>query len=210
MKFPIRAQTFEALTIAANPQSADIPQTIPYYFYDTQTFVDNTTTALTFFAVAQADRSLSNWPVGGVLPQPQFFGIEGIMLDLYSTTATQFVTTAAGGVVGAIDDLGLMLLTGRPRITLTLSSKDYGPFPLSLCHGTGGPTGFGWGTFTAEESLQYANNGVFDGGLYIGQAINIPPQVDFNVRIDWPAAVNISGDYRLRVTMSGVLSRRIS
>lgn len=209
-KWPIIPRTFPELRVRANPTQPGQPEAVPWWFYDTQTYTDNSSTELTFFAATQNDRSLSNWQQAGALPDPNFFEIHGLMVDIYSTTATQFVTTAAGGVTGAIDDLGLLLLTGRPRITLSLSDKDYGPWPLSVCHGTGGPTGFGWGTFTAEESLQFANNGIFDGGAHIGGALLIPPKVSFTARMQWPAAVNISGDYRIRLTMAGTLYRRIS
>jgi len=205
---PIHAATYQQLVAAANPQTANQPETIPYWYYDTQTFTSAATISLSFFTVTNNDRSLSNWQQGGALADPNFFAIHHIMADIVSTTATQYVTSSAA-VAGEINDHGLLLLTNRPRITLTLSDKDYGPWPFSLCHGTGGPTGILSST-VAAVSQQYANNGVFDGGLQIQGALLIPPKVSFAVRVDWPAAVTLSGDKRIRITMGGVLSRRVS
>lgn len=209
MRMQIRPMTYQQLKTRANPQTAGIPETSPWVLYDTQTYTDNVTTQLTFFAAAQADRSLSNMGVAGQLPEPQFFEVHGICADVFNATAASYVTTAAGGVDGAINDLGQLLLTGRGRFTLNLSDKPYGPFPLSFLHGSGGPIGGGQGTFVAEESLQWANNGVFDGGFFVGGSILIPPSTNFNVVLDWPAAVNITGDYRIRVSLVGVVHRAI-
>ena len=205
--FAIRPKTFQQLNAEAFPQSVGQPECFAHYWYDTQTYLDNATTQLTFFAATQADRSLSNLPTAGQLEDPQFFEIHCIMLDAVADAG--FVTTAAGGVAGAIDDLGLLMVTGRPRVTLNISDKQYGPWPATLMHASGGPVGFGWGTFTAEESLQYGNNGPPDGGLFIGGSIIIPPKVGFRLTMDWPAAVNLTDDYRLKMTLGGVLHRAV-
>lgn len=209
MKFPITPRSYRDLERLSAPGTAEAPEASRWTFYDTQTLTDNVTTQLNFFVNAQADKSLGNMQNGGQLPQPSFFEIFGITLDVFSTTAVGYVTTAAGGIDGVINDMGAILLTGRGRFTVNLSDKSYGPFPLSELHGTGGPIGGGWGTFTAEESLQYANNGVFDGGFWVGGSWIIPPSTNFSIVIDFPAALNLTGDYRLRVGMAGVLHRAV-
>lgn len=194
---------FDDLVKQVQPPSGRVPEALPWALYSTRSFTA-TTTRLTFFDSVEGDKSLSNMESAGALPDPQFFEIFGWSLDVLSR-----VTTAAGGVVGAIDDIAQLLMSGRGHYTFNLSNKRYGPFPLSLMHGTGGPTGFGWGTFTAEESLQYGNVGIFDGGFWWDGKVTIPPKVGFDVTLEWPAALTLSSDpVRLRVTMLGVLYRR--
>lgn len=200
---------YSALRSRANPRSAGVPETIPHWLYATQTYTDNSTTQLTFFTDNQANRSLSNLQSGGSLPDPQYLTIFGIYCDIINATADTYVTTAAGGTSGAINDIGSLVMVALPRFVLRIQSKDYGPWPLSVCHATGGATGFGWGTFTAEESLQYANNGVMGKGAEINGFITIPPRGDFSVTVDWNAAANITGDYRVRMTLFGLLSRAV-
>lgn len=201
--------TARSLKQEANPKSAAEPETIPHWLYATQTFTDNATTQLTFYTDNQANRSLSNLQSGGSLPEPQFLKLFGIFCDVVNATADTYVTTAAGGIAGAINDVGSLVLVSLPRFVLTIQGKQYGPWPLSICHGTGGPVGFGWGTFTAEESLQYANNGNIGQGAPINGFIMIPPRADFSLTIDWNATANVTGDYRLRMTLFGLLSRAV-
>jgi hypothetical protein len=206
-QFAIRPRTWEELNAISFPTSARQPECFADYLFDTQTYTDNATTRSTFFVTAQNDRNLSNFG-GGALPEGQFFEIQSIMLDLFPSTG--YVSTAAGGVTGLLDDLGQLLLTSRPILTISLNNKQYGQWPLSLAHQTGGPTGFGWGTFTAEESLQYGNNSVPDGGLFVGGSLIIPPKVGFSVVIEYAAAVNTAaGDFRQRLTLAGVTHRNV-
>ena len=204
------ARTFQALEQRANPRRPNQPEAVPWILYDTQTYVDNSTTELTFFAAGQSDRSLSNLATAGSLPHPNFFELHYVMLDVIPTAATAWVTTAAGGVAGILDDLGMLLVSGRGFWTLTLSDKDWGPFPVQALHGSGGPTGGGWGTFTAEESLQFANNSIPDGGFHVGGTLIIPPKVGFRMTMRWPAAVNLTADYRLRLNLLGFMYRRVA
>ena len=207
LRYPVRARTWRELNDAAFPGQVNQPEVYAHHLYDTQTYLDNATTQLTFFAATQADRSLSNLQTGGQLEDPQFFDIWGISCSAWADAG--YVTTAAGGVTGAIDDLGLLIVQGRPRLTLQISDKQYGPWKLESCHAMGGPVGFGWGTFTAEESLQYSNNGPPDGGLWVGGSITIPPKVGWRMTVDWPAAVNLTDDYRICIGLFGVLSRAV-
>lgn len=193
------------LAAAANPASAGQPEAIPWFLYDTQNYVDNSTTRLQFFQTVQTDRTLGNMEAAGQLPDPQYFIIHYVTCDILRVP-----TTAAGGQDGAINDLELLLKSGRAIWTFNMSNKSYGPFPLTLCHSTGGTTGQGWGTFTAEESIQYANNGIpGSGGFPFLGALVIPPKVGFNVTLELAAAVNISADVYIRLGLAGVLYRRV-
>lgn len=203
-----RARTRAELEMVANPQSANQPECFPYVLYDTQTYVDNTTTSLTFFTSTNSDKTLSNMEGSGQLPDPQWFEIHYMTCDLLATPVVNAGHTAAA--LGNLQDVQLLMDVGRPTFTLTISNKNYGPLPLNTCAALGGATGFGWGTFTAEASVAYANNGIpGSGGFPWGGALVIPPKMGFNVVLNWAAAQDISGNVPIRMGLCGVLYRRV-
>lgn len=211
------AQSYEALVAAVNPRSANAPESIPWWFYDTQLYTSAATVQQTFFAATQAARDLSNLPTGGSLPDPNFFGIHYLCADFMQNAAgTPYTTTngiaAAVGNTGALDDVGRLLLSGRARLTLTISDKQYGPWPLSVTGGTGAALGFmAIAGLTGAGNAQRSDFGynALHGGAFIGGKIIIPPKVGFQAVIDWPAAVTLTGNYQVRLTMYGVYYRRI-
>jgi hypothetical protein len=205
----LEALTWAQLKSSTTPQPGE-PETIRHILYDTQTYTDNSTTELTFFGAAQSDRTLSNMPQGGSLPEGQYFAIREVCLDVFAAATTAFVTTAAGGVTGAVDDLGVLLINCRPVLTIELNDKKYGPVPAVACRGLGGPVGGMSGTFTAEENLQWATNGRPGDGFFHENGIIVPPQTSFTVRINWAAAANITGDQKVRVALRGTLYRRVA
>lgn len=183
------------------------PEAIWHEFYDSQTYTSAATTRLTFFNNTNADATLSNMPSSGQLPDPQYFSMYDLTLDFLP--ATSYVSTAAGGIAGKLDDFGRILMVGRPTWTLILSDKRYGPYSLTLLHGTGAIQGFGWGTFTAEESLQFAHNNLGAGWNYHGSLI-IPPKNNFSIEVNWAAAQTLTeGNPVLRLGIHGILSRRV-
>jgi hypothetical protein len=198
--------TSAQLMAASNPVNAGQPEAIPWFLYSTKTYTDNSTTRLTFFDSVENDKTLSNMETAGALPDPQFMIVHYVTCDILREP-----TTAAGGVDGAINDIELLLkATGRAIFTFKMSNKDYGPFPLTLCHSTGGATGVVAGTFTAEEQIQQANNGIpGSGGFPFGGALVIPPKVGFSVVLEVAAAVNLTADVRIRMGLAGVLYRRV-
>lgn len=202
-----RALPKAAVEAAATPPSGNAQEAIWHQLYDTQTFTSAATTVMTFFANTNADKTLSNLEQGGTLPRPQSLQIYDITLDIMLAAP---VSTAAGGVAGVLNDLALLLLGSgqRPTWTLSISSKNYGPYSLTTLHGTGGPTGFGWGTFTAEESIQFAKNDPGAGWNYFGRVI-IPEQVSFGLTINYAATATLTGDARFRASLFGVLNRRV-
>jgi hypothetical protein len=211
MRMSINPQSYGQLARESVPNSGYEPEVVPWWFYDTRTYVDATTTRLPFFATAQNDPSLSNLELSGQLPINNYFEIHGIFVDFIDdASGNPFVTTAAGGVAGALNDQGRLSLNGQGTYRLNLNNKTYGPFPLSTLRGTGSPVGFGWGTFTAEESLQYASNGNPDSTAFWGGAVMIKPLTQFNIVLEWGTAIDLVNDYLVRVTMQGVLSRPVS
>lgn len=201
----VTSKTRQQLEAISNPQVTGQSEAVPWVLFDTQTYTSAATTTLDFFADQQADRTLSNMLQGGALTDPQWFEIWNLGLDILND-----LTTAAGTEAGILDDIQKLILVGRPIWTLTISDKNYGPFPVSFLHTSGGALGFGWGTFTAEESIQYGNNSVPDGGWNWRGAVVIPPKVGFRVTLTWAAAQTLAGgNPPLRFWMAGALHRRI-
>lgn len=201
----IVALTPERLREASEATDAQQGESVPWIIYDSQTYTSGTTTTLTFFGAAQADRTLSNMPNGGIFPAKQFFEIYNLGLDVLADA-----TTAAGGETGAVDDINKLMLVGRPHFTFDLSQKIMGQFPLSFLHTSGGFNGIGYGTFTAEESIQAANNSFPDGGWNWYGSVIIPPQNNFNIVTTWNAAQTLAiGNTVLRLWMCGTLHRRV-
>lgn len=210
------AQSYEQLVQAVNPRSANAPESVPWWFYDTQLYTSAATVQQTFFAATQAARDLSNLPTGGSLPDPNFMAIDYISVDFMQNAAgTPYTTTAAIGAAvtnpNALNDVGSLLLSGRARLTLTISDKQYGPWPLSVTGGTGAAQGFiAIAGLTGAGNAQRSDFGYNAlGGAYIGGKIIIPPKVGFSAVIDWPAALTLTGNYQVRLVLGGVYYRRI-
>lgn len=201
-----RALPKAAVEAAATPPSGNAQEAIWHQVYDTQSFVSATTTRLVFFQAANADRTLSNMEQGGTLPRPQSLQLHNITCDLLSAAP---VSTGAG-IVGILDDLSRLLLgtAQRPTWTLTISQKSYGPYSLSVLHGTGGPIGGVNGTQAAGTSIQWARTSDAPGWNYFGRVI-IPEQVSFSLETNWAATATITGDVRVRISLFGVLNRRV-
>jgi len=202
---PVVALTKGELDRIANPEDFQEGETVPFCLFDTQLYTSGATTELTYFTAAQADRTLSNLQGGSQLPDPQYFEIHNIGFDILADA-----TTGAGAETGALDDVAKLMLVGRPFFVLTISDKLYGNGPLSLAHTSGGPVGNGWGTFTAEESIQIATNSYPDGGWNWHGGVVIPPKVGFSCVIRWSAAQTLAiGNTQLRLWMLGLLHRRV-
>jgi hypothetical protein len=212
MRFPVRAKTIDELHRQANAQVPGQLEAFAHMLYDTQVFA-TATTSLSFFQSVQSNKSLGNLPTAGQIPDPNYFEIFGLCLDINSA-----VSVAGDGTTkGAIDDIYKILFGDAPttgaeagRITLNKNGKLYGPWPLSALHGTGGPVGFGWGTLTAEDSVQYANNGVFDGGFPVNGCITLAPREPFEWIMEWGGSITVTATAALRLSMLGVYHRKVS
>lgn len=199
-----RVRSFQAQNAKAIPRSGTSPEMIWDLRYDTKTYTDNATVSLNYFdSVNVGTLDLTNMEVGGQFPAPQVFNIHGVYFDAW--TAIPVSTSAT--LDGDLNDLALLMWVGRPRWTLTIQQKNYGPYPLVTLHGLGGPTGLGWSSDGAEI-LQYARNDPSPGWNYNGQ-LTIPAQTAFQFNITWAAAQNTTADWRTRVSMSGFQSRAV-
>lgn len=202
---PFTALRLQDVQRMGSPGSGGDVENVWWQFFDSQTYVDNTTTSLTFFNQQNADRTLTNMPVGGVLAFPQTLRIHNVCLDVLSAIP---VTTSAT-LTGALDDLSLLIFSSgaRPTWQLNIGGKLYGPFSLTTLGGTGGPNGFGFSSDGAEI-IQWARNDPHVGWDFCGQLV-ILPMVDFNVQLNWAAAANLTADKILRVSLCGPLTRRV-
>lgn len=202
---PIRPKSYGQLRQESGPSLPGQPEQIPVVFYDTQLYTSGTTTSMSFFASVSNDKTVSNMVNAGQFPSPQYFQWFDWGVDVL-----QDATTQAGGETGIIDDIQKLVLVSRAYAEFTLSDKQYGKVPLSFLHASGGATGFGWGTFTAEESIQFGNNGVFDGGWSWNGAIIIPPNTGFTITLTFAAAQTLqSGNTKLRMWMRGLIDRKV-
>lgn len=200
----LRARSFAAEAQKAIPPSGRSPEAIWHVAYDTKVYTDNATTTLNFFDSANVGvLDLSNMELPGQFPAPQIFDIHGIMCDLWTAVG---VSTGAT-TVGNANDIYLLLFTGRPRWILTVQQKNYGPYPLSTLHATGVPVTFISST-VATVSQQIASNDRSPGWNYNG-SITIPPQTAFQFNITWQAVQDLTADWRVRIAMSGKLSRAV-
>lgn len=196
-------RTWDALARRANAVNAGQPEAVPYILFDTQTYVDNTSTTLSFFQTLQSDKTLGNLDQAGTLPSPNFFEIEGIHCDFLNVNA------AGATPVGPLNDILLLQNTNRGTFILTISGKEYLRIPLTALHPLGGAIGTVAGTTTANTMEYYALGGPIDGGFYVGKSLILQPSQSFGARIDWSAASNTTGNVNIRVSLSGVMHRRV-
>lgn len=206
MQQDIIAKTFDELQNEATPKQVQggNMEAVAWTAYDTATYTSAATTNLTFFTTTRGTPQLSNLSPAGQFPNPQFFRLQSASLDIMVEPAN--AQTVWRDVYRIL--FGQLVTDGAPSWTFTLANKTYGPFPVSMLHGTGGPTGFGYST-AAAVGAEYANNSFPDGGFSFGNSILIPPQQAFQVTTTWDTAVTLAGNVRLRLSLHGTLYRRI-
>ena len=207
------AMTNDQVNALAQPPSGGTAECIYQQYYDSQLYTSAATLTQKFFQVSNVDSTLTNLPQGGQLPAPQLFQIYDICLDVLPVTPVS-LSTAVGPMVatGILNDMALIIFGSaqRPVWTLNISNKNYGPYSLTVLHGTGGPTGWFAGSSIATSSgtLQYGRNDPSRGWNYLGR-MSIPQQVNFYVELDWAAvATLVAGNPYLRLSLFGVLNRR--
>jgi len=201
MRIPIEGYTFEQLEAQTTPAALPGGNLEAYHqpYYDTQTYPAAGIAELTYFQTVANDLTLSNMEAQGQFPDPKFFRLFGIMADII----------LPNGVV-AWNDMVNLITVGRPIISLTISDKRYGPFPLQMAHTSGGIQGFGYtGGDLAQVSQEWANNGIQDGGFSHDGAILIPPKIGFSVTVRWGNAQAVAADTLIRLILDGVIYRRI-
>jgi hypothetical protein len=197
------AATRAQLVRRSTPSQPSGPEAIWHQFYDTQTYATAATTRLTFFQATNVDPTITNMPAAGQLPSPQFLTIYDVTCDFLTQNTSQ-----AAGILGEMNDLKLLLQVGRPTWTLNISDKVYGPYSLTVLHGTGGPVG-GIDAGTVAVAIQWAVNNPSPGWNYQG-SLTIPPNVNFSIQVNWAAAqATTQAAIPIRLSLFGILSRRV-
>lgn len=195
------------LRARSTPLSGASPEAVWWEFYDTQTYVAAGVGVLNFFVNTNADRTLSNMQAAGQFPDPQWLTIYDITLDIL--TQPTRIAAAAPAVTGQLNDHSI-ILKGPARGTweLEISDKKYGPFSLSLLHGTGGPVGNIFSSADAAAAVtSWATNTLAPGWNYNGTLI-IPPKTNFTYVLRFNSTA-VSVDNPLRLAQHGILSRRV-
>lgn len=199
---PVRALTYDTLRSLGNPQLGNEPQAIRHILFDTDTVTSTVTTSITFFTTARGNKTLTNLATPGQLNAGEFFEIGALGFDIRGTTSE---VAGAGGILADIQEI---MLGQAPVFTLIYNSKNYGPYPLSFLHTSGGAVGsLSTGT---QDTVQLGNNGVTDGGWNWGGGLILCPSVGFSVTVDFAAAPTITqGPLKVRFWMEGILSRNV-
>lgn len=203
---PIQPFSRKDLEDKSGPSVAGQGEAVPWIAYDTELYTSAATVDLTFFATTKTDKTLSNMSLAGQFQTNQWMIIHNLGLDVLAGGTV----AGAGTQVGIGDDIQKLMKVGRPIFTLDLNNKLYGPFPLRFLHDSGGAVGMGWGTFTAEDSVQIYNNGVTDGGWNWRGSIIIPPLTGFNITVHWAAAQTLAvGNINLAFWLAGQMTRMV-
>lgn len=206
VKFPIKPMSRRALEAISTPQSVHGGQAeVSWHtIYDTATYTSAATTRIQFFNAARANEQLTNFGGRGAFAEPQFFRPYCLMVDpIIVPAATAFTDMHfllfGTGVAGV----------GSPTINLEYANKNYGPWPLSMAHGTGGPVGMS-DTTTAVAANEMALNSYPDGGIWLGgDTVAFAPLQQFSIEIVWDGAVTLGANCNIRVAMAGVWYRRV-
>lgn len=211
MQFPVIPHNMQELEKLGTPQALQgNMEAVPYELYDTQTFVQGTTTALTFFTQPDtANGFLTNMKQGGQLPNPDMFMPYVTTLDIIGVEPGDFAR---------LRDLYRLIFgtgtAGAPYATFSYATKTYpgsGGYGLPTLSSAGGPTGF-----TTRTAVEYANSGIpGQGGLRFGMdaegnsSILILPLQAFSWQLRWSAPVTLTADVQIKMTMHGTYYRQI-
>lgn len=182
--------------------------------YDFQTYATAGQTSLTFFQVPVGQngktKADTNMQIAGSLPAPQRFLIQSIEILFFSGKAVDSFTVAAAALPQQADDVYTVAKSGW--LDLFIGSKSYlteapiGRFPprtgmkLESALATNSAT-------VGELKSEYAS---MSGVPYqMEPPILLVPTQNFNVTLNWPAAVALpSGvDARIGIVLNGILYR---
>lgn len=183
-------------------------EVIPDQLYDVQTYVDNTSTELNYFNAVRANKSISNMTQPSVLPNPESFLIQAIRIKFNNQVET--VDQAASGAALPSFTNDIVLLQNTGRFTLTIGHKQYGPWKLWPMPAGSGVMGFmaAAGAEAAGQVSMYANTFGKLWGMF--PHLMIAPLQNFQVDLNWPAAVNLSANLDVEIMFDGQRARAIS
>lgn len=181
-------------------QSALNLEVVPSVLYDTVTYVDNTSTSLSFFTTARGNLlDLGNMKQAGMLSNPQSFLIQAIRVFMKYTDVVG--TTVASQLWN-----DLILLTNTGVLKLTIGEKKYGPWPLWMF-----PSGSSVNGMLAGANSNFMGYAQLSGPMYsVSPYLMIAPLCNFDVELAWPSgAVDLTGNATLEVMFDGQLARAV-
>lgn len=204
MQYAVEGLTLQQLKDRVTPGKADGDMRgVPKALYDTQVYpIGGPVGPLTFFTnAAAAGRFITNMDQAGTLPNPEFFVVQYIAMDILGIQPGAFARLADvySILFGLPAGVG-----GAPYALLRYNSQEWGPWPLSQMHSTGGPTGFA-ANFALGALVEYANNGIpGSGGIWIGGALILQPLKAFSLNLEWSALAPITNAAQIRVSLWGM------
>lgn len=185
-------------------QQADEFEIVHRPLWDTQTYVDNTSTLLNFFASSQANAGLGN----EVMPLKNSFLVCAI--GVYFKDGAQSDNIPADGSAFASKFNDHVLLTNTGILNITIGAKNYGPFPLwKLLPGAGV-----WGLMASGGTplgtgINYSQMGLPTPEAMFKLAIPlvIPQNTQTVLTMQWAAAVNLTGNSTICLILDGKEAR---
>ena len=195
-----------------NVNRAGSVEAIRQTLYDFQTYASAGQTSLTFFQVPQGQGGKTlddtNMELAGSLPSPKRFLLQSI--EVYFFPGPFPSTLSAPAVSDFVNDTYEVAMSGF--LKFFIGSKDYlieapiGRFPQKThLYGWSGASDSTTAGATQAVNNSYAN---FAGRPYrINPEILIEPTQNFNVSLNWAAAVGISANARIGVVLDGILYR---
>lgn len=191
-------KNFGQLQGSITPQVPGQPERIPWTWYDTVTYVDNTSTLLEFFQIVRADKVLGNMQAAGQIPAPMYFEIHHLMV--------QPIFPQGGTAIVSVADQELL---SRARIELEIAQKIYFETRVIWCPSGGGLAGaVGEG---GAANIGLATNGIPDlrnRNNFWGDLM-LPHNQNFTVRLRWSAPVDIAANRDILIGLDGYLYRRV-
>lgn len=202
LKYPVRPSNFPELGLLSNPQSAKVPEAIPFVYYDTQDLASNWTSQ-SFFATPQTNKTLGNIEQGGQMPADTYFQIWSFNFDILISAAVQAATPTL------VNDVLSILYGSRAALVLTIASKTYGPVPLTYLHSSGGARlNIAQSEAVLAGITQVAQTEAPDGGWWTDGAIVLTPGQSFSVQLIGTAS-SLNVTRAVRVSMAGVKYRPV-
>lgn len=193
---------------ATTPESGQTLEAVPHCLYDTQTFkADGSSSRLDFFTSTNGDPTICNMETAGQLVSGQHFEVTRIFADVQ-----RGVSGTAGDGAGILSDVHKLLHVARGVWSMRLGPKDIiGPIPQTMLGSSGVAAGEFGGDLSsgAGDAVQRANYPQ-NGGFPVAGSVIIPPNTKFGVSLIFAPGVQVTADTPVRVTLFGVLHRRIS
>jgi len=181
---------------AYNTQYAGQLETIGWQWWDTQTYISGTTTSLTQFFNVRATPDLGNMEVAFQLAAPKAFLIRAVRFFV-KQRARGISPSTVGANAGAFDNIAQLINDGV--FVLTIGNKQYTQNALWTLTAGGGAAGVmaaNGGAASGNGMLNdYAQSGIADPrAVYtLAKPLFIPPQMNFNGVVTWPAAITLNG-----------------